>query len=161
MILRTKFSILLALLPIVASAKTVYSGEFDYRYFKSPEVYFSGRSGAQVARMCDTGEHASNDDLAQCSHLKFDQVSIQLEKRLKAVNSKIKSGDKSLKGSGEPLASPYFEKAQSAWAIYRDNECYGETYSMGEAAERYIFFWECMANITKSRVEELDELLKD
>ncbi|TKC80252.1 DUF1311 domain-containing protein [Trinickia terrae] len=58
-------------------------------------------------------------------------------------------------------ASPYSEKAQNAWATYRDNECYSETYSMGEAAERYIFFWECMANITQSRVKELDELLKD
>ena len=161
MILRTKFLILFALLPIVASAKTVYSGEFDYHYFQSPEVYFSGRSAAQVAQMCDTGEHASNDDLAQCSHLKFDQVNIRLEQRFKAVSSKVKSGDKSINASGEPLASPYFEKAQSAWAIYRDNECYGESYSMGEAEERYIFFWECMANITKSRVEELDELLKD
>ncbi len=110
--------------------------------------------------MCNTGEHASNDDLAQCSHLKFNYASSQLEKKLKAIRSRSENNDKSLKTDGEPPSSPYFEKAQAAWTTYRDNECYSETYSMGAAAERYIFFWECMANITKSRVKELDELLK-
>jgi uncharacterized protein YecT (DUF1311 family) len=44
---------------------------------------------------------------------------------------------------------------------YRDSECYTETYMMGEAAERYIFFWECMTSITKNRVKEVQELLKN
>ena len=161
MIHRTRFLIAFALVPVFASAKTVYSGEFDYHYFKSPEQYFSGRTAAQISRMCDTGEHANNDDLAQCSHLKFNRTSGELEKRLSAVKSKIERNDKSLKTEGEPLASPYFGKAQTAWVTYRDNECYSEAYMMGEAAERYIFFWECMANITQNRVKELDELLKD
>ncbi|CAB3777626.1 lysozyme inhibitor LprI family protein [Paraburkholderia caffeinilytica] len=158
---RTKLLCALVLLPVVASAKTVYSGEFDYHYFKSPEASFAGRPAAEITRMCDSGEHASNDDLAQCSHLKFNKANSQLQKKLKAVTSKIQSVDASLKASGEPVAFPFFQKAQNAWATYRDNECYGETYSMGEAAERYIFFWECMANITQSRAKELDELLKD
>lgn len=161
MIHRTKILCVFALLPVFSNAKTVYSGEFDYHYFKSPEAYFSGRSVAEVARMCDSGEHATNEDLAQCSHLKFNRVSSQLDKRLKAVRLMNEKGDKSLKATGDPVASPYFEKAQSAWSTYRDNECYSETYAMGEAAEREIFFWECMANITDSRVKELDELLKN
>ncbi|WP_233801393.1 lysozyme inhibitor LprI family protein [Paraburkholderia sp. HP33-1] len=161
MIHRTKILCMLTLLPIVASAKTVYSGEFDYHYFKSPEAYFPGRSAAEVTRICDSGEHANNEDLAQCSHLKFNKANSQLEKKLKAVRLMNERGDKSLKASGDPLASPYFEKAQSAWASYRDNECYSEAYAMGEAAEREIFFWECMANITDSRVKELEELLKN
>ncbi|MCC8404932.1 DUF1311 domain-containing protein [Paraburkholderia sp. MMS20-SJTN17] len=66
-----------------------------------------------------------------------------------------------VKASGDPVASPYFEKAQSGLTSYRDNECYSEVYAMGEAAEREIFFWECMANITDSRVKELEELLKN
>ncbi len=110
--------------------------------------------------MCDTGEHASNEDLAQCSHLKFNKASSQLETRLSAMRSRSEKGDESLKAEGEPASSPYFERAQRAWSTYRDNECYSETYSMGEAAERYIFFWECMADVTQSRVKELDELLK-
>jgi uncharacterized protein YecT (DUF1311 family) len=150
-----------AILPVFASAKTIYSGEFDHHYLKSPEADFSERPAAEVARMCDSGEHASNDDLAQCSHLRFNKASSRLEKSLKAVRLMNAKGDKSLKASGNPLASPYFEKAQSAWASYRDNECYSEIYTMGEAAEREIFFGECMANITDSRVKELDELLKN
>lgn len=161
MIHLTKLLCALALLPVVSSAKTIYSGEFDYHDFKSPEASFAGRSATDVARMCNSGEHASNDDLGQCSHLKFDRAAGQLENRLRAVTAKFQSVDKSLKATGEPIALPFFEKAQSGWVTYRDNECYGETYSMGEASERYIFFWECMANITDSRVKELDELLKN
>lgn len=161
MIRLTKIICLVALLPVVASAKTVYSGEFDYHEFESPKVFFAGRKAADVSRMCDTGEHASNDDLAQCSHLKFNNADSLLDRKLKAIRHKNGKGDEALKAEGEPLSSTYFEKAQSAWAAYRDNECYGEAYSMGEAAERYIFFWECMANITQSRVKELDELLKN
>lgn len=161
MIRRTRIFCVLALFPVLANAKTIYSGEFDYHYFKSPAAYFSGGSAAEVSRMCDTGEHASNEDLAQCSHLKFNKASTQLNKKLDAVRLMNEKGDKSLKNEGNPLISPYFEKAQSAWSTYRDNECYSETYAMGEAAEREIYFWECMADITDSRVKELGELLKN
>lgn len=157
----TKIMYALVLIPAIVSAKTIYSGEFDYHHFQPPERHFSGRTAAQIAHMCNTGEQASNDDLAQCSHLKFNRSNGALNTKLAAVRSKIEGRDKSLKAEGEPASASYFERAQSAWATYRDNECYNETYMMGEAAERYIFFWECMANITQSRVRELDELLKD
>ncbi|MGF6920948.1 lysozyme inhibitor LprI family protein [Paraburkholderia sp. 40] len=161
MIHRTSLILALTIAPIIAPAKTVYSGKFDYHYFKSPDQYFSGHSAADVAHMCDTGEHASNDDLAQCSHRKFDHAARALDKILRSAKSKIGGNDSSLKAEGEPLALPYFLKSQDAWAQYRDNECYTETYMMGEAAERYIFFWECMANITRDRVKELQEVLRD
>lgn len=161
MIHRTKLLCTLALLPILASAKTIYSGEFDYRDFKSPETTFAGRPAAEVARMCESGEHASNDDLGQCSHLKFNRANALMEQKLRALTARIRNVDPSLKASGEPTALPYFEKAQSAWASYRDSECYGETYSMGEASERYIFFWECMASITERRTKELEEVLNN
>jgi uncharacterized protein YecT (DUF1311 family) len=160
MIHRTEILIALAFLPVVVSAKTVYSGEFDYHYFKSPEQYFSGRTPAEISRMCDSGERASNDDLAQCSHLKFDRAAKEMNKKVQVARSKFKKGDGLLKSEGEPAAVPYFDRAQDAWIKYRDNECYSETYMMGEAAERYIFFWECMANITEGRIKELSELLK-
>lgn len=161
MIRRTSLLVALAIVPVFSSAKTVYSGEFDYHYFKSPEQYFSGQNATEVARMCDSGEHASNDDLAQCSHRKFDHAARELAKNLQLAKSRIGHNDKSLKADGEPLALPYFVKSQDAWTQYRDNDCYTETYMMGEAAERYIFFWECMANITQDRVKELQEILKD
>lgn len=111
--------------------------------------------------MCDAGDHASNDDLAQCSHLKFERVNHELDRKLQLARAALEHSDKSLKAEGEPLASPYFVKSQSAWVQYRDNECYTETYMMGEAAERYIFFWKCMINITQKRVKEVQELLKN
>ncbi len=145
---------------VVAAAATS-SGEFDYRDFKSSASYFEGHSAAEIETLCKTGEHASNDDLAQCSHLKFDKANSQLENKLRAAISKMQRVDKSLKAGGEPVALPFFERAQDAWTTYRDSECYGETYSMGGALERYISFWECMTNITQVRVQELDELLKN
>jgi len=157
----TTFLVAFALVPALGLAKTVYSDEFDYRYLKSTDQYFLGKTAAYISRICDAGEHASNDDLAQCSHLKFNRTNAELKKKLNAVKSEIERNDKALKADGEPLASPYFQKAQTAWVGYRDNECYSETYMMGEAAERYIFFWECMANISQSRAKELDDLLKD
>ncbi|QYD69149.1 DUF1311 domain-containing protein [Paraburkholderia edwinii] len=161
MIRRTSFLVALTAVPIFASAKTIYSGEFDYHSFKPAEAYFAGRSASEVARMCETGEHASNEDLAQCSHLKFEQVRHELSRNLQAARSEIERNDKSLKAEGEPLALPYFVKSQNDWMQYRDSECYTETYMMGEAAERYIFFWECMTSITKNRVREVQELLKN
>ena len=154
MIQRTKFLFMLTLLPVAAFGKTVYSGEFDYHYFESPQVYFKGRTAAELARLCDGRDNATNDDLAQCSHQKFVRLNSELNGRLKAMREKLANRDKSLTADGEPKAMPYFEKAQSSWAGYRDNECYSETYVMGEAAERDIFFWECMAGITVEEVME-------
>lgn len=142
-------------------AKTIYSGEFDYREFEPAAKYFADKNDSAVARMCKSGEHASNEDMGQCSHLKYEHAESHLNKLLQAVRSNYARNDESLRTSGEPLASPFFEKAQTSWAMYRDNQCYSETYSMGEAAERYIFFWECMANVTESRTKELEELLKN
>jgi uncharacterized protein YecT (DUF1311 family) len=161
MILPTKALILLALVPALACAKSIYSGKFDYREFKPPEQSFVGRTPADIARMCDTGEHASNDDLAQCSHMKFNRASVELSRELRAVQKGIARNDTVLRNQGEPLALPFFNQAQDSWVKYRDNECYTETYMMGEAAERYIFFWECMATITQHRVKELVDMLKN
>jgi uncharacterized protein YecT (DUF1311 family) len=161
MIRRTSVLVVLACMPIFPPAKTIYSGDFDYHFFKSAEEYFSGKTRSEVASMCDTGDHATNDDLAQCSHLKFERANRELDRNLKSAKAKVERNDKLLKAEGEPLALPYFVKSQSDWAKYRDGECYTETYMMGEAAERYIFFWECMANITQNRVKEVQELLKN
>jgi uncharacterized protein YecT (DUF1311 family) len=111
--------------------------------------------------MCETGDHASNEDLAQCSHLKFERVSHELSQALQSARSEVERNDKSLKAEGELLALPYFLTSQNDWMQYRDNECYTETYMTSEAAERYIFFWECMTSITKNRVKEVQELSRN
>jgi uncharacterized protein YecT (DUF1311 family) len=161
MILRTSAVIILAVVPVFVFAKTIYSGEFDYREFRSPEQSFSGKTPAEITRMCNTGEHASNDDLAQCSHLKFNRASRDLNRKLILMRKAIAADDVRLKDQGEPLAMPFFNQTQESWSKYRDSECYTETYMMGEAAERYIFFWECMATITQARVKEITDLLKN
>ncbi|GAB7526670.1 lysozyme inhibitor LprI family protein [Paraburkholderia sp. 2C] len=127
MIRGTSLLVALAFTPILVSTKTVYSGEFDYHSFESAKKYFSSRSASEITRMCDAGDHASNDDLAQCSHLKFERVNHELDRKLQLARAAFEHSDKSLKAEGEPLASPYFVKSQSAWVQYRDNACYTES----------------------------------
>ncbi len=162
MIRRISMLIALAICPVFVSAKTIYSGEFDYRQFKSSNSYFSGQSAAKVAHLCKSGEHASNEDLAQCSHRDFESAVARLNEKLRVAASLVERNDKLLKEEDEnPLALPYFDKAESAWVQYRDSACYAETYMMGEAAERYINFWGCMKQYTDDRISAIDRMLKD
>lgn len=145
----------------VAAASTVYSGEFDYRNFKPAASYFKGHSAAEIDRLCKTGEHASTDDIAQCQHREFEQVSAQLDRKLEQATSVVARSDKSREANGgRPVASLYFSSSQEAWVRYRDDACYAEAYMMGEATERYINFWACMAKATKKRIAEVDDILK-
>lgn len=142
-------------LSVAASAKTIYSGEFDYRKFESSAVYFAGRTPAEISGLCKTGKHASTMDISECAHRDYESANRDLENKLKALRSEIKENDKALKEDGEPLALPYFVKSQEVWAKYRESDCYYETYMLGEASIRYITFWDCMTRITKSRLDEL------
>ncbi|TKC91154.1 DUF1311 domain-containing protein [Trinickia terrae] len=145
-----------------ACAATAYSGEFDYMQFQPSATYFSGHTDTEIAHLCKTGEHASNEDLTQCSHREFERVSAQLARKLKAVQSQIERNDKALKDNhAEPLAMPYFAKSDAAWVQYRDSQCYAETYMLGEASERYINFWQCMTSVTRTRIRELDTVLRN
>lgn len=162
MIRRTKILLLFLLAPALSAAETRYSGEFDYRNFESSHSYFSGRAETQVEHLCKTGEHASTQDLEQCEHREFEHANAQLDVQLKAMSSLVERSDQFLKKyGGKPSSAPYFSTAQDAWLKYRDNECYTETYMMGEAAERYIHFWDCMATMTNNRAKELKQVLKD
>jgi uncharacterized protein YecT (DUF1311 family) len=147
---------------VQAQAETVYSGEFDYRQFQPSAAYFSGHTDSEITRFCKTGEKASGDDLAQCAHREFERVSARLDSKESAAKRSIALNDKALnENSQEPLAMPYFVNSSAAWVQYRDNQCYAETYMLGEASERYTRFWHCMASITKIRVEELESFLKN
>ncbi|CAG4913181.1 lysozyme inhibitor LprI family protein [Paraburkholderia gardini] len=142
-------------LSIAASAKTIYSGEFDYRKFEPSSMYFSGFTSSEISKLCEIGEHAGTMDISECAHRNYERANRNLEKKLKALRSEIVENDKSLKADGEPLALPYFVKSQEIWAQYRESGCYYETYMLGEASMRYITFWDCMTRITKSRLDEL------
>lgn len=138
-----------------ALCKTIYSVQFDYKKVTPSSVYFSGKSQKEIDRLCRTGEHASTADIAACSQRDFEKISAQLNSAIRSLEAGYRKGDVDLKADNNPVALPYFEKGQSAWTGYRDNQCYAETYSLGEASMRYMTFWDCMARITKERISDL------
>jgi uncharacterized protein YecT (DUF1311 family) len=154
-IIKTFLCLVIGVLAVTASAKTIYSGEFDYRKFEPSSAYFSGRTPADIVKLCKTGEHAGTMDMSQCVHSDYEIANRNLEIRLKTLRSGIEADDKSLQADGEPLALPYFVKSQDAWVQYRDNYCYYDTYALDEASMRYMNFWDCMTRMTKKRLSEL------
>ncbi|MFM0240430.1 lysozyme inhibitor LprI family protein [Paraburkholderia phytofirmans] len=153
-------SVLMLLVPLLfhstASGKTIYSVGFDYRKAVPSSVYFAGKSHKEVDRLCETGEHASTADVAACSQRDYEIIFAKLRSKIKSLEDGFKKDDAELKAEDNPIASPYFEKGQNAWIEFRDNQCYAETYSLGEALMRYMTFWDCMARITKERLDDLD-----
>ncbi|MGF6698627.1 uncharacterized protein YecT (DUF1311 family) [Paraburkholderia sp. MM5496-R1] len=150
--------VLISTLPFLDSivlGKTIYSVRFDYKKATPSSVYFTGKSREEIDRLCKTGEHASTADIAACSQRNFEQISAQLNSTIKPLETELRKGDVDLKADNNPVALPYFEKGQRAWVQYRDNQCYAETYSLGEASMRYMTFWDCMARITKGRISDL------
>ncbi|MBC8748670.1 MULTISPECIES: lysozyme inhibitor LprI family protein [Paraburkholderia] len=139
----------------VALGKTIYSVQFDYKKATPSSVYFTGKSREEIDRLCRTGEHASTADIAACSQRNFERISAQLNSTVKSLEAEFRKDDVDLRADNNPVALPYFEKGQSAWVEYRDNQCYAETYSLGEASMRYMTFWDCMARITKERISDL------
>jgi uncharacterized protein YecT (DUF1311 family) len=156
---------LFAVVCLIASAtnpaETRYGGQFDYMQFKTSAEYFAGHTSKQIAQLCAAGERASIDDLEQCAHREYEQANTRLEMRIKKSQAFLERNDTALeKNHQEPLAIPYFSKSQQEWTKYRDNQCYGETYMLGAASERYINFWECMTRITQARIKEVDTSMK-
>ncbi|MGF6371232.1 lysozyme inhibitor LprI family protein [Paraburkholderia sp. 32] len=138
-----------------ALSKTIYSVQFDYKKAAPSSVYFSGKLREEIDRLCKTGEHAATADIAACSHRNFEQIYAELNSTIKSLETELRKGDVDLKVDNNPVALPYFEKGQRAWVEYRDNQCYAESYSLGEASVRYMTFWDCMARITKGRISDL------
>ncbi|MEM5295138.1 lysozyme inhibitor LprI family protein [Burkholderia sp. JPY481] len=112
-------------------------------------------SNDEIDRLCRTGEHTSTADIAVCSQRNFEQIYAKLNSTIKTSEAELSKGDVDLKADNNPVALPYFENGQRAWVEYRDNQCYAETYSLGEASMRYVTFWDCMARITKERISDL------
>jgi uncharacterized protein YecT (DUF1311 family) len=145
-----------------AHPATVYLGEFDYTQFQPSAEYFSGHTDSEIARLCTSDQHASNDDLAQSAHRQFERADARLGSREMAASTLIIRSDDALKGNHqEPLAMPYFSKSHAAWMQYRDNQCYAEVYMLGEASDRYTRFWQCMTDITNARAKELESILQN
>lgn len=144
-----------------AISKTVYSLPFDYHKFQSSDAYFSGRSKAQITRFCKTQLHASTADIEQCEHREFEQADRTLNRTISRLTPKIRENDAELKEDANPLALPFFTKAQDEWVLYRDDYCYSKTYATGPASARYIYFWACMKNITMQRTKQLNSFFEE
>lgn len=132
---------LLLFITSITSAKTRYSGAFDYHDFEPSAVYFHGRTHAEITHLCDTGEHASTEDMEECEHREFERAAATLSRKVTALTAEIKKDDEAYaKPDDEPVALPSFLKSQKAWGEYRDNYCYSGAYDMGPGSEKYILF---------------------
>ncbi|MDE2430497.1 MAG: DUF1311 domain-containing protein [Burkholderiales bacterium] len=150
-------SILLALCSIINAAhasSSIYGSIFDYRKAKPTSEYFPGKTTKQIILYCKN-ERLDTMDLAACAQSRYEAATIQLDQKFVEIEDITRLNDRKLLTDNEPEALPYFQKAQSNWRLYRDNECYAEAYQSGTATLRYIDFWDCMTRITKNRLNEL------
>ncbi|WP_085481229.1 lysozyme inhibitor LprI family protein [Paraburkholderia susongensis] len=134
--------------------QSIYSGPFDYTKVKPAEIFFSGKSPLDIKVHCKT-DSLSTEEAWQCSHFQFEQASVALNRQVAVIAAELKKNDRDLKAGGYPLALPFFKKAQEYWKSFRDNECYSDTYSLGQASMRDMVFWDCMTRITTNRLDEL------
>ncbi|WP_233801389.1 lysozyme inhibitor LprI family protein [Paraburkholderia sp. HP33-1] len=149
----SSFFMLIFFAPVVF-ADSIYSGEFDYSKAHSYKAYFLNKTDSEIAIYCKR-DSMSTEDLWQCSHFYFEKSDESLTRLVSEISRKLQNNDMDLKANGEPPALPYFEAAQQHWKAFRDNECYSDTYSLGQASMRYMVFWDCMTRITKDRFNEL------
>ncbi|MCC8404935.1 DUF1311 domain-containing protein [Paraburkholderia sp. MMS20-SJTN17] len=135
-------------------ADSIYSGEFDYSKARSYKEFFLNKSDSEITIYCKRNSMGT-EELWQCSHFYFEKSDEKLTKLVSEISMKLQNNDIALKANGEPAALPYFEAAQQHWKAFRDDECYSDTYSLGQASMRYMVFWDCMTRITKDRLNEL------
>lgn len=155
------FAILAFTFATSALGKTRYSGEFDYHDFQPSAAYFHGQTRAQIDHLCNTGEHASTEDLEECEHRNFERAVVALNRKVTALTAQIRKNDDTYaKPNDEPAALPSFLKAQAAWVQYRDNYCYSYVYDAGPGSAKYIYFFGCMASMTEARTKELEQFDK-
>jgi uncharacterized protein YecT (DUF1311 family) len=149
-----KFLVVAIILPKIVLAESIYGSAFDYKKATPVNQYFSGKTAREIASYCKK-DALSTMDISSCAQFEFENSNKALTQKIAEVTKELKSNDQSLRAAGEPEALPYFEKAQTHWEIYRENECYSDVYEVGQASSRFADFWDCMTAITKSRLNEL------
>ncbi|POR54631.1 uncharacterized protein DUF1311 [Paraburkholderia eburnea] len=97
----------------------------------------------------------STMDLSACAQFHYEESVAALNAEIAKIEVVTRDSDRERKANAEPEALPYLRSAQRSWVIYRDNECYSETYQAGLASLHFIYFWDCMNRITKARLKEL------
>lgn len=97
----------------------------------------------------------STIDLSVCAQFRYEESIAILDRELAKIKIVTRDSDRERKVNVEPEALPFLESAQRSWVMYRDNECYSETYQAGQASLYFVYFWDCMNRITKARLKEL------
>lgn len=136
------------------ASESIYGSAFDYKKAKPTSVYFSGKTRNEVAAYCKKGMLGTMD-LSACAQFRYEEASTALNKAIAEIERVTKETDRGHRANDEPEALPFFEKAQSNWKSYRENQCYSEVYQVGQASLRFVDFWDCMTRITKTRFDEL------
>ncbi|WP_201700550.1 lysozyme inhibitor LprI family protein [Paraburkholderia hiiakae] len=145
---------LLLVTNVTCASTSIYGSAFDYKKVKPARDYFSDKTAEQIASYCKRGMLGVMD-LSACAEFRYEMIADVLSKRISVVEEAIKEGDKANAEYGGPAALPFFKKGQANWERYRDNICYSNVYSVGQASLRFVDFWDCMARITKNRLDEL------
>lgn len=145
---------LLACANSACASSSIYGSSFDYQKARSAHEYFSERSSDQIALYCKK-PMLNTMDLSACAQFRYEVAADALDKRISVVEKTLRDDDKANGINGEPEALPFFRKSQMNWKLYRDNNCYSDVYSTGQSSLRFVDFWDCMARITKNRLNEL------
>lgn len=146
--------VLLLAVNFAYASPSIYGAEFDYKKAKPASQFFSGKTPKQIASYCEN-EKLGTRDLSACAQFRYETALDVLNKRVSSVERALEDNDKRNGAFGEPAALPFFKKSQANWERYRDNNCYSDVYSVGQASLRFVDFWDCMARITKNRIDEL------
>lgn len=136
------------------SSSSIYGSSFDYRKAGPARTYFSGKNREQVAAYCKK-EMLGTMDLAACSQFRYEVTVEALNKQILEVEKLLRADDEYNRSYDQPSSLPFFKKSQSSWEIYRDNNCYTDVYSVGQASLHFVYFWDCMDRITENRLKEL------
>jgi uncharacterized protein YecT (DUF1311 family) len=115
---------------------------------------FPGKLRSQVASYCRRNV-SSTMDLSACAQFRYEESAAVLNKEIVKIEAVTRDTDVERKANAEPEALPHLKEAQKSWTMYRDNECYSETYQAGQASLHFVYFWDCMSRITNLRLKEL------
>ncbi|CAM2163687.1 DUF1311 domain-containing protein [Paraburkholderia sacchari] len=138
----------------IANSASIYGTTFDYRKAEPAISQFPGKTSQQIAEHCKS-ENLGTMELTTCAQFKFESTATTLAKTVEAAEKEIEKNDVELRKNHNPIALPYFKRAQNHWQSYRDNQCYANVYEIGQASIRFIDFWTCMETVTKARLDEL------
>jgi uncharacterized protein YecT (DUF1311 family) len=142
------------------SSTSIYGSAFDYKKARPANAYFAGKSPAEIVSYCKK-ENIGTMDLSACAQFRYEGLVDILNEKVAEIKRITSDYDREHRENGEPEALPFFERAQADWQLYRDNNCYSEVYQVGQASLHFVYFWDCMARMTKSRLDELTKPNKD